>query len=117
MGSRGTLGYVSGYAVQTNYGTATGGIGSPTSVTIDGLNYQYLQFNATGTLSVLSAGFFDYLLFAGGAGGGLGWAGGNGYGVAVAVVTLLVLSISTLEHIRSRLVVVVLMQLLAEHHR
>ena len=66
-----------------NYGTATGGIGSPTSVTIGGINYQYLQFNATGTLTVTKAGLFDVLLFGGGAASPqttipMGGAGGGG---------------------------------------
>jgi len=50
------------------YGTATGGIGAPTAVTIGGVDYEYLQFNATGTLTVTKAGFFDYLLVGGGGG-------------------------------------------------
>ena len=51
------------------YGEATGGIGAPTAVTIGGVDYEYLTFNATGTLTVTTAGWFDYLLV-GGAGGG-----------------------------------------------
>ncbi len=50
------------------YGTATGGIGAPTAVTISSVNYQYLQFNSTGTLTVTKAGFFDFLAIGGGAG-------------------------------------------------
>jgi hypothetical protein len=50
------------------WGTATGGIGAPTSVTISGVNYQYLTFNSTGTLTVTRAGFFDYLAIGGGTG-------------------------------------------------
>ena len=50
------------------YGTATGGIGAPTAVTIGGVNYEYLQFNSTGTLTVTKAGFFDYLAIGGGQG-------------------------------------------------
>ena len=50
------------------YGTATGGIGSPTAVTIGGVNYEYLQFNSTGTLTVTKAGFFDFLAIGGGGG-------------------------------------------------
>lgn len=53
----------------SSYGTATGGIGAPTSVTISGVNYQYLTFNSTGTLTVTKAGFFDYLAIGGGSGG------------------------------------------------
>ncbi len=61
------------------YGAATGGIGSPTSVTIGGVNYQYLQFNATGTLTITRSGLFDVLIFAGGA-GSAAFTGGNGGG-------------------------------------
>jgi len=50
------------------YGTATGGIGAPTAVTIGGVNYEYLTFNSTGTLTVTKAGFFDYLIIGGGSG-------------------------------------------------
>jgi hypothetical protein len=50
------------------YGTATGGIGAPTAVTISGVNYQYLTFNSTGTLTITKAGFFDYLIIGGGSG-------------------------------------------------
>ena len=50
------------------YGTATGGIGAPTAVTISGVNYEYLTFNSTGTLTVTKAGFFDYLAIGGGTG-------------------------------------------------
>jgi hypothetical protein len=52
-----------------SYGTATGGIGAPTAVTIDGVDYEYLTFNSTGTLTVTKAGFFDYLAIGGGGGG------------------------------------------------
>ncbi len=72
------------------YGTATGGIGAPTAVTIGGVNYEYLQFNSTGTLTVTKAGFFDYLLVSGGqqarkSGTGLGTprSGGGGGGVVL----------------------------------
>jgi hypothetical protein len=51
------------------WGTATGGIGSPTAVTISGVNYQYLTFTSTGTLTVTQSGFFDYCLVGGGGGG------------------------------------------------
>lgn len=72
------------------YGTATGGIGSPTSVTISGVNYQYLTFTSTGTLTVTRAGFFDYCAVGGG-GGHLSYndlangAGGGGGGGQVVV--------------------------------
>jgi hypothetical protein len=78
------------------YGTATGGIGSPTAVTISGVDYEYLTFNATGTLTITKAGFFDYLLVSGGqsarkAGTGLGTprsAGGGGGTVLIGSVYL-----------------------------
>ena len=64
------------------WGTATGGIGAPTSVTIGGVNYQYLTFTSTGTLTVTRAGFFDYCAIAGGTGSVTyttgGFAGGGG---------------------------------------
>jgi hypothetical protein len=63
------------------YGTATGGIGAPTAVTISGVNYEYLTFNSTGTLTVTKAGFFDYLAIGGGQGSArivAGEAGGGG---------------------------------------
>ena len=68
------------------YGTATGGIGSPTAVTISGVNYQYLTFNSTGTLTVTKSGFFDYLAIGGGGGGqqvGAIAGGGGGAGQLV----------------------------------
>ena len=51
---------------------ATGGVGAPLST---GLGYNYLRFHATGTLTVVSAGTFEFKCFGG---GGAGW-GGNGY--------------------------------------
>ena len=63
------------------YGTATGGIGSPTAVTIGGVNYEYLTFTSTGTLTVTKAGFFDFLAVGGGGGAakvGAATAGGGG---------------------------------------
>ena len=62
------------------YGTATGGIGSPTSVTISGVNYQYLTFTSTGTLTVTRAGFFDYLAVGGGGGASNNSSRGGGGG-------------------------------------
>ena len=73
--------------LSTGYGLATGGIGSPTSVTIGGINYQYLTFNSTGTLTITKSGLFDYWVAGGGGGGGSGstsfnaiGAGGGGAG-------------------------------------
>lgn len=63
------------------WGRATGGIGAPTAVTIGGINYEYLTFNSTGTLTVTRSGFFDYLAVGGGGGAqdiGSGIAGGGG---------------------------------------
>ena len=64
------------------YGRATGGIGAPTSVTISSVDYQYLTFNSTGTLTVTSSGFFDYLAIGGGNGSmkeaAATYAGGGG---------------------------------------
>ena len=51
---------------------ATGGIGAAIST---GTGYNYLQFNATGNLTVTSAGIFEFKIFGGGGGG----ATGNGY--------------------------------------
>jgi len=71
------------------YGTATGGIGAPTAVTIGGVNYEYLTFNSTGTLTVTKAGFFDYLAIGAGSGGtywtSVARAGGGGGSGAVTV--------------------------------
>jgi fibronectin-binding autotransporter adhesin len=70
----------------SSYGTATGGIGAPTAVTIDGVNYEYLQFNSTGTLTVTKAGFFDYLAVGGGGGNAyIGSSRGGGGGGAGCV--------------------------------
>ena len=71
------------------YGTATGGIGSPTAVTINSINYQYLTFTSSGTLTVTKSGFFDYCAIGGGGGAkNLGPYGGysNGGGGAGQVL-------------------------------
>jgi len=74
MPNRRELGYVSAGSTNTVYvstgiyGRATGGIGSPTAVTISGVNYEYLTFTSTGTLTVTTAGWFDYCLIGGGSG-------------------------------------------------
>ena len=71
--ARRQLGYVSTLITETvplmSWGTATGGIGSPVSSTISGVNYQYLTFTSTGTLTVTKAGLFDIMIIGGGAGG------------------------------------------------
>jgi hypothetical protein len=57
------LGYISSLITEQvplmSYGTATGGVGSPTAVTISSVNYQYLTFTSTGTLTITKAGLFD----------------------------------------------------------
>ena len=75
------------------WGTATGGIGAPTSITISGVNYQYLTFNATGTLTVTRSGFFDYCAIGGGGGAmqilaSYGAGGGGGAQVVIGSVYL-----------------------------
>ena len=94
------MGYVSASNTPTvlqsfSYGTATGGIGSPTAVTINSINYQYLQFNATGTLTVTTAGWFDYCLIGGG-NGSIHWTqagvGNSGGGSGVVLVGSVYLS-------------------------
>jgi len=59
-----------GIGVVDGYGTATGGIGAPTAVTISSVNYQYLTFTSSGTFSVTKSGLFDVFILAGGASGG-----------------------------------------------
>ena len=58
----------------TGYGVATGGASTATA-TINTINYTILTFTATGTLTVTTAGFFDYLAIGGG--GGAQEPGGN----------------------------------------
>jgi len=74
------------------YGTATGGIGAPTAVTISSVNYQYLTFNSTGTLTITKAGFFDFCAIGGGGGatniGIGGYAGGGGGAGQVSIASV-----------------------------
>ncbi len=70
------MGYVSASNTPTivapsAYGVATGGIGAAqsTGTLADGFSYSYLTFNATGTLTVTTAGWFDYCLVGAGGGG------------------------------------------------
>ena len=49
------------------YGVATGGQSTATA-TISGSTYTILTFNSTGTLTVTTAGFFEYLAIGGGSG-------------------------------------------------
>ena len=99
MPNRRELGYVSAGSINTVYvstgiyGRATGGIGSPTAVTIGSTNYEYLTFNATGTLTVTTAGWFDYLAVGGGGGsvyvnGSIAGGGGGSGQVVIGSVYL-----------------------------
>ena len=65
---------------KVGYGSATGGIGSPVSATVDGVSYNYLTFTSDGTLTVATPGLFDVLLVGGGGGGGADYDGGKGGG-------------------------------------
>jgi len=56
------------------WGVATGGSAS-VDREINGLNYRILTFTATGNLTIVKAGTFEFLMFGGGGGG----TGGNGY--------------------------------------
>lgn len=60
------------------YGTATGGVGAPTAVTISGVDYEYLTFTSTGTLTITKSGLFEAIVFSAG-GGGAGGIGTSGY--------------------------------------
>ncbi len=55
----------------TGYGVATGGIGAAqsTGTLADGFSYNYLTFNSTGTLTVTTAGNFDFCAVGAGGGG------------------------------------------------
>jgi len=76
----------------TGYGVATGGIGAPVSTGVlgDGFTYNFLTFNALGTLTVTKAGLFDVLVCAGGGGGGyaLNHGGGGGGGSPTPITTV-----------------------------
>jgi len=92
-----TAGYVSGITTQfipagSGYGEATGGTSLGTR-TVGGLNYAVLQFTSTSQLTIVKAGLFDIMLFAGGGGGGNQSAehsggGGGGGGCRQATVFL-----------------------------
>ena len=73
------------------YGTATGGTSS--NITVGGINYTMLVFDASGTLTVSKAGLFDVFLVGGGAGGAqynpdFNGGGGGAGGVALSTVYL-----------------------------
>ena len=98
MASRGTMGYVSGSAVQSVYaevyGVATGGTSS--SITVSGQAYTLLTFTASGTLTVATAGLFEILAFGAGGGGGGNASGstkgGGGAGGGCKVQAIVYLS-------------------------
>jgi len=54
--------------------------GAESNVTISGIVYKLHTFTSSGTLTVSSGGYFDYLIISGGGGGGCGTAGGGGAG-------------------------------------
>ena len=60
------------------YGTATGG--TPSSITVGGVNYTLLAFTSTGTLTITKSGLFDVLCIGGGGGGISGFSTGGGGG-------------------------------------
>ena len=69
-----------------SYGVATGG-DSTRTIVVSSENYTELTFNNSGTLTVTSAGLFDFIFIGGGSGGGgdtagydLGGGGGGGAG-------------------------------------
>ncbi len=81
------MGYVSASNTPTivapsAYGVATGGIGSAqsTGTLADGFSYSYLTFNSTGTLTVTTAGYFDYCAVGGGGGASNNNSRGGGGG-------------------------------------
>jgi len=61
-----------------SYGTATGG--SSSSISVDGVNYTLLSFTSDGTLTVSTAGLFDFYIVAGGGSGGVGQSNVSGAG-------------------------------------
>ena len=86
MASRGTMGYVSGSAVQSVYaevyGAATGGTGD---LLTPPTGYSGIYFHSSLTLTVSKAGLFDVLAFGGGGAGAYGnnfnrCGGGGGAG-------------------------------------
>lgn len=79
------MGYVSASNTPTvvgsnvGYGVATGGTSS--SITVSGVDYTLLTFTSTGTLTVATAGLFDFCAVGGGGGSvyiGSGYTGGGG---------------------------------------
>jgi len=85
MPNRRELGYVSAGSVPTivaptAYGVATGGTSSSISVGSPAVAYTLLTFTTTGTLTVTTAGWFDYLAVGGGGGNNNYVSGGGGGG-------------------------------------
>jgi hypothetical protein len=81
LGRRGVAG--------VGYGVATGG--TPSSITVDGINYTLLTFASDTDLVVTNGGLFDVLLIGGGGGSGGGdsstRAGGGGGGGDIVGIT------------------------------
>lgn len=78
MAGRGTMGYVSGNAVEVIYtpvpfGVATGG--SSSSITDGGFTYTLLSFTTDGTLTVSKEGNFEFLMVGGGGPAGTNFIG------------------------------------------
>ena len=66
--------------VGIGYGVATGGTSS--TITVSGQNYTMLTFTGAGTLTVTTAGLFDFLVIGGGSSGLAGWYGNGRPGAA-----------------------------------
>jgi hypothetical protein len=72
-----------GIGVVAGYGVATGGTSSP--ITVGGFNYTLLTFTSDGTLTITTAGLFDYLIIGSGAGSNTPFNGGGGGGAGQLV--------------------------------
>ena len=55
-----------------------------------GVNYKYLTYTASGTLTVTKAGFADVLVVGGGGGGGKYGGGGGAGGSGIVIVRVVV---------------------------
>jgi hypothetical protein len=72
-----------GIGVVAGYGVATGG--TPSTITVGGLSYTLLTFTSDGTLTITTAGLFDYLVIGSGAGSNRPFNGGGGGGAGQLV--------------------------------
>lgn len=72
-----------GIGVVAGYGVATGGTSS--TITVGGFNYTLLTFTSDGTLTVTTAGLFDYCVIGSGAGSSRAFNGGGGGGAGQLV--------------------------------